>query len=74
MRLIDAEELLERYKWYEEMPANTNPWDFVGIENVIGEVPTIDAVPVVRCKDCKHRKTCTHSRRLGINGYCSEGE
>lgn len=25
-----------------------------GIEQAIGEAPTIDAVPVVRCKDCKH--------------------
>ena len=28
-------------------------WD--GIEQAIDESPTIDAVPVVRCKDCKHR-------------------
>lgn len=42
MRLIDAEGLLERFKWYEEMPANPYPWDFVGIENVIEEVPTIE--------------------------------
>lgn len=25
------------------------------IENVIAAVPTVDAVPVVRCKDCKYR-------------------
>lgn len=36
--------------------------------------PAIDAVEVVRCKDCRHKKTCGHTRRLGINGYCSEGE
>lgn len=40
----------------------------------VKNAPTVDAVPVIRCKDCKHHKTCTHARRLGINGYCSEGE
>lgn len=50
-------------------------------------VPTIDAVPVVRCKDCKHYQTedwdgdvlcgCTlHSAMLDItpDGFCSYGE
>lgn len=46
-------------------------------DEVIKEIekqPTIDAVEVVRCKTCQHQKTCEHSRRLGINGYCSDGE
>ena len=40
----------------------------------VGKAPTIDAVEVVRCKHCQHRKTCKHTRALGINGYCSDGE
>lgn len=27
---------------------------------IIQEMPTVDAVPVVRCKDCKHRPTGTN--------------
>lgn len=45
-----------------------------GFCEMVKAQPTIDAVPVIRCKDCKHRKDCTHTRSLGINGYCSEGE
>ena len=43
MRLIDADKL---DWWYKGRP----------IRRVIDEAPTIDAVPVVRCKDCKHWK------------------
>ena len=41
MRLIDADRL---DWWYKGRP----------IRRVIDEAPTIDAVPVERCKDCKH--------------------
>lgn len=37
-------------------------------------VYNVDAVEVVRCKDCMKRKTCGHTRALGINGYCSDAE
>lgn len=69
MRLIDADKLTPlAYKsgdWGHPMVV-----DLVDIENE----PTIDAVEVVRCKDCKLRPTCKHTRALGINGYCSDGE
>lgn len=44
MRLIDADALLEKYN-------KTTVWDSWVEINI---APTIDAVPVVRCKDCKH--------------------
>ena len=40
----------------------------------------IDAVPVIRCKDCKHRYikndvwTCPFGLMSGPDGYCSYGE
>lgn len=54
----------------------------------IDESPTVDAVPVIRCKDCKHRKRCIKTTiiksalggeihmplDLDGNGYCSAGE
>ena len=33
-----------------------------------------NCVEVVRCKDCMKRPTCEHTRALGINGFCSDGE
>lgn len=56
MRLIDANELLELYDIGEELE------EYAGVLSVpipvirqnIKDMPTIDAVPVVRCKDCKH--------------------
>ena len=44
MRLIDADELPLKTDWYKQYVLYTS------IENA----PTIDAVPVVRCKDCVH--------------------
>ena len=50
MRLIDADALFE-HKVYAETP--TISGDFVpGF--VIDRAPTIDAAPVVRCKDCSN--------------------
>ena len=57
MRLIDADWVLEHIKPYE---LSDEDWSVTGgtairlIRNAIDQAPTIDAVPVVRCKDCKH--------------------
>lgn len=46
MRIIDADALVEAIKDY--------PYGFRGmVAHDIAKLPTIDAVPVVRCKDCK---------------------
>ena len=49
MRLIDADALLNRM---QKDPL----FDLVeryGVSGVINAEPTVDAVPVIRCKDCK---------------------
>ena len=51
MRLIDADALFkefERTAWY-----NNADRDEIA-EEILLQMPTIDAVPVVRCKDCNH--------------------
>jgi hypothetical protein len=48
--------------------------DLTSLREVLEDCDTIDAVEVVRCKHCQHQKTCEHTRRLGINGWCSDGE
>ena len=57
--------------------------DLVGLDNVkdeINENPTVDAVPVVRCKDCIHCEDGECRKHLGIYDvvsdmdFCSRGE
>lgn len=73
MRLIDADALMEKYH-------KTAVWDsWIEIE----AAPTVDAVPVVLCEDCKHHK---HNELFGTHvcklkklrikpyDYCSYGE
>ena len=43
----------------------------------IDNAPTVDAVPVVRCRECKHLGFCgdaTNLEVMGFYGYCSRGE
>lgn len=49
-RLIDADELLTS-KWWDGM---TNAFDKARAKIIIQSAKTVDAVQVVRCKDCKH--------------------
>ena len=64
-----------------------NAEDAVGkIYQAIGDLPNLDAVPVVRCRDCKwwgddehlatdNVKYCQFGRYMvGLNGYCVYGE
>lgn len=72
IRLVDLDVLLETLsKYYPEY------WD-----EVIEKLPTIDAVPVVRCKDCMfYEPFREHDGFCRIDGmlwnesrYCSYGE
>ena len=81
MRLIDAD-ALEREGWTinrtRQVDAHTNacetkkPTDF----------PVVDAVEVVRCKDCKYWERdvifqdgwCRGTRRGDPNWFCADGE
>lgn len=78
MRLIDVDAL----EYHKQLEAFGNG-QYEDVEVVykcdIDNAPTIDAVEVVRCKDCVVGKypetaTCQMRRILGDNGYCSIGE
>lgn len=45
MRLIDADAFLERMSHTDR---------FFGVVFDINDAPTVDAVPVIRCRECKH--------------------
>ena len=92
MRPIDADALrAAMYHEAFEMDSNMQKWDsgcwirYKMFENHIKAAPTIDAVPIVRCKDCKQcRKTilfghfatvCDYWIKLtDDDGYCNHAE
>ena len=49
MRLIDADAFLEYCKPY--------PHVYQVMRSVLKQLPIVDAVPVIRCYECKHFKT-----------------
>ena len=53
MRLIDADEAIINFGFeWDDIPPTRE--EFV---RFLKKQPTVDAVPVVRCRDCKHRGT-----------------
>ena len=40
----------------------------------VEEMPTVDAVEVVRCKDCIAHNLCKFEQYQGLDGFCSYGE
>ena len=87
MRLIEADALLKELrkscKYHAE---NSRELSLLQRDIIIvQEQPTIDAVPVVRCKDCKHwyekyrhgvdMSACKRAiGYFGANDYCSRAE
>ena len=81
--MIDADKM--RNDWLEN-GLNEYVYDTNAFLESIDEQPTVEAVPVVRCKDCKHWgtgvdgeteriKCCEYGRYMvGENGYCVYGE
>ena len=71
MRLIDADAVKEKIDniW------NGRPLSFLGakILAMIDHAPTIDAVEVVRCKDCKHYSVKGKTTQFGFCGYRHAG-
>lgn len=81
MRLIDGEELERLFNEQIERGA-TDAFD--AFDDALQDTPTVDAVAVTRCKDCKHSwedlggLTCSHGVCVDCNVlgdfYCSYGE
>nr|DAM20098.1 MAG TPA: DNL zinc finger protein [Caudoviricetes sp.] len=76
MRLIDADTICE---------GMVEGWQTVLIKAQVDNAPTVDAVVVVRCKDCKHLvaanvngkgiPTCRVSgMEIAPDEFCSRGE
>lgn len=96
MRLIDLDSLIVEFNKRCRGECCCCTEDYCGSGNdgcgcrVIDEAPTVDAVEVVRCKDCKHwlQRSAEVYRPVGIEGcacdswiritqendFCSRGE
>ena len=77
-RLIDANDLKQK-----AVPHYFDNCCYAVSVKDIDDAPTVDAVEVVRCKDCKHRYTaasgvifCTQHLTMSANDddFCSYGE
>ena len=67
MRLIDADALLAEYdRQHEGEPGKAR--------KLIEDAPNVDAVEVVRCKECVSHNICKFEQFQGLNGFCSCGE
>ena len=53
-RLIDKDKLLEKLGWLAKNEDQFRQSVIGGVMHTIAVTPTVDAVEVVRCKDCKH--------------------
>lgn len=74
MRLIDADRAIEIV--HSQGTAHPNAYHLTNYATLIlREAPTIDAVPVVRCKDCKYFKTRLCENEDSSDGwFCADGE
>lgn len=55
-RLIDADALIQIFEADEKAIADREfQLAAIGAANTVRKMPTVDAVQVVRCKDCKHK-------------------
>lgn len=74
-RLIDADALTIS----TAVPLDGKPYQYVHIDN-IKAAPTVDAVPVVRCRECKNWanewwcRKYPNFRVINPDWYCASGE
>ena len=80
MRLIDGDALIEKFNEKTDMAeclvdARTAERfaTFCALADAVEEMPTVDAVPVVRCKDCEYSDD-EISYLCCSNGVCADCE
>ena len=78
MSLINREVLLSFEKMDADLCATCGEHHTAeDVIMMIKTAPTVDAVPVVRCRECKHLGFCgdaTNLEVMGFYGYCSRGD
>lgn len=89
MRLIDADalhdEICERMNRFRALGKDSVVQNYDFAATVVGDAPTVDAVPVVLCRECKyyrpskvHYMHCAYPGGMlcppDANGFCSYGQ
>lgn len=88
MRLIDADKLRLSYWVSPTSTVSTAGQYYFYSQAEVDNAPTIDAEPVVRCKNCKYWETVVENAEYGLcrgqgnyslqtkakNFYCADGE
>lgn len=54
MRLIDADAFIQMMEEKCDPESTLDPWVLSVCRGGVKMMPTVDAVPVVRCRDCKY--------------------
>lgn len=72
VRLVDANAVKKALTGWDDNPTDEE------IEHTIDGLPTVDAVPVVRCRECKEyvypAGVCKHwIKPVPCDGYCNWG-
>lgn len=75
MRLIDADSLTKRLQhlWNTHDYVDFNKKDVRDVWDELENTPTIDAVEVVRCKDCRYKPVgtgCNHDLEFPVHYKC----
>lgn len=85
MRLIDANALMKRQPDIHDTYDESGDYDYAHgyTINAIKTAPTVDAVPVVRCSECKYNNACFTQSFVESEGvlpfdrdtwFCADGE
>lgn len=86
MRPIDADVVIKHIEEYWEMvkrgkPSRGMTTVMQNIKTIVNSLPTVDAVPVIRCKDCyfcgtfQRKNYCTkYEHSVKQDGFCSWAE
>ena len=77
-RLIDANALIAEWNQLAKRMVRDGdgkiPIDFGLVISEISKTPTVDAVEVVRCKDCAHRHKRWSCQGRPMDFFCADGE
>lgn len=79
-RLIDADALKKQseesaaIEWNQKVAPVSWAYAEEDFAQRIDDAPTIDAVPVVRCKDCRHCKPVVNENCEVVGCWCDEFE
>ena len=70
MRLIDADQAasIENLDQYSDLAAALG--DVQTVRDILSDAPTISAVPVVRCRECKHYREFHTKKHRQIMRLC----